>query len=839
MMVAKSSVRRSSRRVLALVILAALGIAGCGTGRSSYRQGEQAAQRELWDTAVLSYAKAVAEEPGNTRYKVALDRARLRASTVHFDRGKRYMQNGQLELAVKELQQAVLLDRANQYAFNELNKANTELERRRRGPSDYDKARTEAEKRAQSLGPPKLDPTSNIPIVLRFPDSTVGEVYETLSKTSGINFLYDDKLDLKKKLSVDLANVTFEKAMDILMLMNKHAYKVIDGHTIMLFEDNRQKHTEYDDHVIRTFYLSNAETQEIQTLLRSLLETRRVAENKNLNAITLKDTPEKIKVAERIIKANDKARGEVIVDIELLEINRTKSQTLGLDLSSKSLSLAFGDGKQSVPLNNLSKLNQQSNWSIGVIPSVTLDFLRSDSDSKTISRPQVRILEGDNGKITIGDRVPIPATSFNTSQTIGGNIVPVTSFTYQNVGIILEIKPRVHHNKEITLDIKAEVSSLAGSVSGTGGVSQPIIGTRSVETTVRLQDGETNLLAGLIKEEESTSLSGVPGVSQIPILRRLFGKTTEDAKNTDIVLSITPHIVRVPNIEPVDLVPLWVGSEDQVQLRGVARNALGESPFADGSAPWDDIDKQIGVDQKTDPNAKPGDAKAATAAGKAGGAGAGKPGAGTANAPAAGTSAAGGNASDTPPPAGGGRRKQQNAGAQAPPPAPVPDANAGGGADQGAPPADSTQKPEQPPKPLSAAQIRLAPDRPQVNSGDAFSADVYISGAEDVAQANFQLRYDPKVVKFVPPAQPGDFLSQGGAPVDLQVVETGDGAMIVVSAARNGPGGASGAGRIVRLNFVALSKGNANFGFITATIRGTDSQPLPAAYRASNVEVAQ
>lgn len=857
-------VRRLPFTLLALAVLAA---AGCGSGRGAFRQAERAAERELWDQAVLSYAKAVSEEPGNTRFRVALDRAKMRAATQHFDRGKRYVAAGQWELAIKELQQAVILDPANQYAVNELTRANSEMERRRRGPSPLDVARAEAERRAAEVGPPKLDPTSNIVLGLKFPDTTIQQVYDVMSRSAGINFLYDEKLDLKKKISVDLANVTFEQALDVLMLMNKHFYKVIDAHTLLIAEDVRQKHQEYDDHVIRTFYLSNSETQEVQTLLRSLLETRRLAENKNLNAITIKDTPEKIKVAERIIKANDKAKGEVVIDIELLEINRVKAQKLGIDLNAHSLSLVFGDGKQFVPLNNLRSLNIQAAWSLGPIPSVLIDFMRSDTDSKVIARPQLRILEGENGKITIGDRVPIPATSFNTSQTIGGNIVPITSFTYQNVGIIVEVKPRVHHNKEVTLDVKTEVSSLAGNVTGTGGVSQPIIGTRSVETTIRLQDGETNLLAGLIKEEERQSLSGVPGLSQIPILRRLFGTTQTDATDTDIVLSITPHIVRVPNIEPLDLVPLWVGSEEQVQLRGVARNALGESPFASG-AQWEEVERDLrGETGEPEPSAQP-PAAAKPGAARPGAAkpGAAKPGAATQNRVESGPGGqAGGSGAGAPSGRGGGepvpaepqpppgRRVPRG---ETPPPPPPGDATAPG-AEGGAPPADvppGEQPPAdegaappadtgagageaEPPRPRAASQVRLAPDRPQVAVGDAVAVDVLVAGADNVGVVNFQLRYDPRVLRFVPPGQQGDFLAQGGAPVELQVVEGAEGGLIVVHAARSGGAGASGGGRLVRLNFVALSPGTAGFGFAVAQVRAPDNRALPAQFRVAGVEV--
>jgi general secretion pathway protein D len=821
-----------------LLALVAVLVAGCASGaRSAYQKAEQAAEREMWDHAVLAYAKAKALDPDNERYKVALARAKLRAATAHFDRAKRYLKNEQLELAIEELQETVILDPSNQYALNELEDALRRLEQKRSGPSEVDKARAQAAQQARQLGPPKLDPVSNIPIVLNYPDSTVEEVYNALSKASGINFLYDEKLDLQRKTSVELSNVTFEKAMDLLMLMHKHFYKVIDSHTILIAEDSRQKRSEYEDQVIRTFYLSNAETKEVQTLVRSLLETRRISENKELNAITIKDNPETIKIAERIIKANDKAKGEVIVDMELLEINRNELQRLGIDLSNKSLSLVFGEGDESLTLNSLDVIKSEAAWSIGPIPSVLLNFLKTDSDARTLSRPQLRILEGEEGKITIGDRVPIPATTFNTSQTVGGNIVPVTSFTYQNVGIIVSVEPRVHHNKEITLKLSVEISALAGSVEGSGGVSQPIIGTRTVETTIRLQDGETNLLAGLIREEERSSMSGIPGLSDIPFLRRIFGVNETDKSKTDIVLSVTPHIIRVPNIQPIDLVPLWVGTEERIQLRGVARNALGESPFA-GPSPWEEIDQELnGEDEarsgdspsQVDMRSEGGEDQAAGAEGEARG-----------ERPRRRPRSGAGEEPARQPGSESGERSRRGEGGEMAPfgEEPLPE-----GEQPEAPSLEDAEASDEEPGSLepsfSVAQLRLAPGRTQVAAGDTVRVQMLVSGAEEVGTVNFQLRYDPSVLRFVPPAEPGGFVQVGGRMGEVQAVESAEGGLVVVSALVPGQEGGSGSGTLATLNFVALEAGSSGFAFSGAQVRSANGDAQPASFRVSNVNVVE
>jgi general secretion pathway protein D len=352
-------------------------------------------------------------------------------------------------------------------------------------------------------------------------------------------------------------------------------------------------------------------------------------------------------------------------------------------------------------------------------------------------------------------------------------------------------------------------------VDAGGGLKQPIIGTRTVETTVRLQDGETNLLAGLIKEAERKSMTGLPGIEDIPVVRRLFGSDQHEVETSDIVLSITPHIVRVPNVEPIDLVPLWVGTEEKIELRGVARNALGESPFGPGPSPWESIEKEL-KGEKAGGGSQAAGAKEGAKESAAKPPGSVKTGGKVAAGAAAGAGAAAAKPTTTEP------------GSTAPPL--TSDAPATGTGEAGG----TTF--EEPP-PLTVAQIRLAPERGQVAAGEGVGVDVLIGDARGVGVVNFQLRYDPSVLQFVPPAMAGDFLQQGGVPVDLQAVEGADGGLIVVSAARAGGAGASGAGRLLRLNFVALSEGSAAFSFSAAQVRGPDDQALPVSLRVSDIQV--
>jgi general secretion pathway protein D len=341
--------------------------------------------------------------------------------------------------------------------------------------------------------------------------------------------------------------------------------------------------------VIRTFFLSNADVTEVANALRSLLQTTRISVNKAENSITLRDTADKVSIAERIVEQNDKQLAEVVVDVELLQINTTKSQDLGVLLTAyetKAILEAPGGGKTNFGANapegtfTWDQLKDISIRSFGfTLPSITYSFIKNNTDAELLAKPQLRISEGQKAQLVIGDRVPIPTTTFNTGQTIGGNIVPVTSFQYQDVGIKIEVEPRVHHNKEVTLKLTIEVSNLNGFVEVQAGQRQPIIGTRSIASSIRLKDGETNFLAGLFRSDKSNTTNSVPFLGDIPILGRLFSKKATTDTGTDLVLTLTPHIIRIPDVTAEDLEPVYVGTDSNISFQGSPRV---ESPATQG-----------------------------------------------------------------------------------------------------------------------------------------------------------------------------------------------------------------------------------------------------------------
>jgi general secretion pathway protein D len=575
---------RLARVVVPGLVLAFL---GCAT-YTSQRRAQIAEQRGDFDQAVLEYMQALAADPDNLTVRAELMRAKISASQAHFEKAKSYQAAGLLDRALVELQQAVELDPSNQYADVELQKVRDALRARSdaRAPAATLEELKERTRGARAQ-PPVLDPRSSLPISLDFPEPVpVLDIYRALGKAFGINVLFDPNLR-GQEIAIELKDVTAQEALEILMRASGHFYKVYDEHSIIIAADTPQNRRIYEDLLIQTFPLSNSEVKDVMQMLRSLVDAKKIAVNEQLNAIVVRDTADRVKVAERIIQANDKSKAEVVIDVELLQINTTKLRELGMSLNPYRITQSLDLGGADVPLrfSDLESLNQ-NNWTL-TIPGFVYDFVKQSGDAQLLAKPQVRISEGETAKLHIGDRVPIPVTTFNTGQTVGGNIVPITSFQYQDVGIKIDIEPRVHHNKEVTLKLKVEVSNLAGNVEGAGGQRQPIIGTRTIESTIRLQDGETNFLAGLIRTDASDDRSGIPGLSDIPVLGRLFTKSSTRNLRTDLILTLTPHIIRTPNWSEQDLLPIWVGTEANITFRGGSPRAESdiEGPFEEEADP--------------------------------------------------------------------------------------------------------------------------------------------------------------------------------------------------------------------------------------------------------------
>jgi general secretion pathway protein D len=570
--------QRTSSIVLgSLLVVVVATTSGCAT-QGAAREGKKAVNHRNWDAAVYYYLEALANEPDNIEYQMALIHARQKAGQEHFKRGTAFEQIGNLTAARNEYRLAVQLDPTHQFADQRLRDVEADLRVLARPDGQRELEEIKARAREAKVKPPILDPKSKEPITLNFPKAKpVGEIYEAMGKAYGFNVLFDPKLKKEDKLSIELNDVTAARALEIVMQSAGHFYKVLDEHSIIIAEDNPQNRRDYEDLVIKTFFLSNAEVKEVDKLLRSLIEARRLSTNEQLNAITLRDTADKVAIAEKLIAANDKAKAEVLVDVELLEIKSTLYSTIGANLSSSAFAIALDESRVAetrpegggLYLPDVKDIFHTGAWSV-VVPDLAISLAKSTTEAKSLAQPQMRITEGEKGSLVLGDRVPIPVTSFNTQYQGSAGVIPVTSFQYQDVGIKIDVEPRVHHNREVTLKVTVEVSKVSGSVKSETGPDQPVIGTRTITTVIRLKDGETNMLVGLYKEEESKSDIHTPGLSKIPILGRLFKSRTTDGSKTDLVLTLTPHIIRFPDIEEEDLAPLWVGTEARISYFGSA-----------------------------------------------------------------------------------------------------------------------------------------------------------------------------------------------------------------------------------------------------------------------------
>lgn len=776
------------RRVLPRVTVAVLLTLILACGASLYQKGRYAMERGLYDDAVSNLMKAVESNPRNVKYKSELVRAKLAAGQKHMEAAKMALAREDYQTAALELQRSLEYDPSNQYARDmmarvlESARQREEAERRSKMSIDAMKQAT-----ASDMGVPQLDPASNIPIVLKFNDAPLKTILEAISKASGINFLYDERADTSKRISVDFAKVSLSQVMDYLMTQTKHFYKVLDPHTLIIVPDNKQKRDEYADQVIRTFYLSNAEAKDVFQLIRSILQTRKMAMNQDLNSITIQDTPEMVAIAQKIIEENDKSKGEVLVDVELLEVNTNKLRELGINLSTNTFTIgpqhnvvtttdssgnvtgtSIGSGSP-IPLNELGRTLSHG-MMIFPVPNFVANMLLQDSSSQVLAKPQLRVLEGQKASVHIGDRVPIAsATQYLGAAGTTTTYTPTVSYTYQDIGVKIEIEPKVHHNKEVTIKLKSEVSNISGYVkAATGSLTgdQPIIGTREATTVLRLEDGETSLLAGLIRQEDSKSLSGLPGLSEIPILRRLFSDTTDKKISTDVVMLITPHIIRMPNITEDDLRPLWVGTADNPKLRGFSGGSFAPSPFAGSGSP-------------------------------------------AASSPAASAPAPAEKAQVSAP-----SSDQAKPDAQA-----QPDSGGGSAGDD----QSQTDKPS-----ASAGRLLLSPTALSIKAGETAIVNLVIVGAVDLHSLHLEADFPSDVLSFQG-AEEGAFFKAGGAPSSFSAAESRPG-ILALDASRADGNGASGSGLLARLKFTGSKAGVArvNFGVAQGTLGSGPASLAPA-----------
>jgi len=744
-----------------------------GACASLGRQADRSAAAGNWDAAVEYYERAVQEDPDRAEYRIALQRAKIAASRGHIEAGRAFENQRELSAALREYRVAAEFDPSNSEVVARA--ANLDLAIRTqieadRPPPPITAMRAQA--RLETL-PPLLNPASRDLLVFDFRETSLRDLMDFIGDATGINVAYDEQFQ-DRQVTIRIDGLTLEEALDHVLSTNQSFFKVLNPRSIIVAPSTPQKRAQYAEQVIRTFYVSHADVQELSQLLTQVVRVPQMAvqpaviPNTLANTITVRATTEVAAIIEQVISANDKPAAEIIIDVEILEVSRERAKQAGLNLAEYALGGVFSpetspsggpfgasdnDSFSSFNLNTVSQGVSTADFYLGV-PAAVVRFLETDANTKIVAKPQLRGQEGQTMTLNLGEDIPVPTTAFTAIATGGATVNPLTSFIYRPVGVIVEMTPRVTYEGEIILELVLENSTLGANIA-VAGTSLPTFGSRRVETQLRLRDGESNLLAGLLREEDRNTFRGFPGLSRVPLLRSLFGYTETQVRQTDIVMLLTPRVVRTHELTQRDISPIHIGTE--------ARFGLTGAPPLIASQPDAGVPDAPGLD--TTSAESPTDAPLASP----------EP------TPAA-------DVSDVDPEA---PTEPESA---LPPP---------------------TAQPQTPPgaSGVSAgAQVLVTPPSVQLRvGGGPYTLPISITGVSQLSTISLTVVFDPSVLR-VRTVLEGSFMQQGGLQVTfVPEVDAATGRIDLTVTRMNDSTGASGAGLLAAVLFDAISVGSVTF----------------------------
>jgi type II secretory pathway component GspD/PulD (secretin) len=788
-------------RIAALLVLVAL-VAGCAAGRA-FRRGDTAARIGDWDTAVEHYRRAIQEDPDNAVYRIALERAMISASVAHLDQARVFEARNQIEDALREYRRASEYDPPNRQVAAKV----LELERRLRDQMEAAKPRPSIqqlrETARQGAAPPPLANLNTVVDPIRFNQASLRDILNFIGQATGINVTYESTFT-DRSYSVQLENVTLGEALQQIMSANQLFYKVVNQRTILVIPDNPQKRAQYEEQVVQTFYISHADAIELAQFINTIVRlpgaqttAPTVVANKTANTITARATASVMGIIEQLIQSNDTPRAEVVVDVQILEVSRARAKQLGVDLGSYAVNAVFSPERNprtddaEVPFfnaNSISRGVSTADFYLAV-PSAVVRFLESDGQTRVVAKPQLRGAEGVALKLNLGEDVPVLSTSFTPIAQGGANFNPLTSYTYRTVGVKIEMTPRVTYEGEILLDLYLENSTVGGD-RDVGGVTVPSFPTRNVTTRLRLREGESTLLAGLLQDQERRSLRGFPGLLRIPVIRQLFSASNDTITQTDIVMLLTPRIVRTHELSAQDLAPIYIGTQTNLGLSGPppliaapdglpADGGLGLPPGA-APAPGQPVAPPPGVPPGALAPTAPAPAQAPTAApGAAGGV----------TPPTTGVTVIPPGSSPVP-------------GTTAVAAAAVAGAGTGGG------------------------QIIVSPPSSEFQlKGGPYTVPISITGASQISSLSLTVTYNPTVLRLRA-ATEGSFMRTGGVPATFTQQPDSAAGRIDIAIMRSGDAtGVAGTGLLAALLFDAIGSGAANLS-VTATGSGPSGMPV-------------
>ena len=570
---------RIERQVQVFFLIAAAGaLAGCPKSQNDLKLARQAEDLQDFDAAVNYYERAQKSHPTDSQVRIRLASARFQAASAHIAEGRRKRAQGSLEGAAVEFRQAVSLDPADSTARQELAATLEAISSQNGSRGDLNDSTPPTGPSAYAEQPPKLKPLSRSPISLKMVNDTK-IMFETIAKQAGLTVIFDPDLPARR-ISVELDNVSLQQALDIVALESKAFWKPLAENVILVLPDQQQKRKDYDDLMIQTFYLSNAvqsqDLTEVANGLRQLLDLRKVQQINSMNAIVIRDTPAKLAIAQKFIADLDRAKPEVLVQVAVLQARSDVVRNLGISpgtsatltfcgsSSSNCSSSSSSSGADTLSLQQLGHLSS-ADYSV-TLPGATVTALLTNSATKIIQDPEIRSVDGQVAKLKIGDRVPVATGSYSSGSTTSTSALVQTQYQYIDVGVNVDVTPRIHLNHEISLKVAVEVSSVTG-YSTIGTLQEPIISQRRIEHDVRLKEGEVSNLGGLFERTETKSINGWPGLASVPFLNYLFAQKDRETVDNEVLIVLTPRIVRLPDFQNTSLSPLFTGSETNVQIR--------------------------------------------------------------------------------------------------------------------------------------------------------------------------------------------------------------------------------------------------------------------------------
>jgi general secretion pathway protein D len=552
------------RRVAVVAALVGLLVCtACAPGNVYFQKGRNAELQKDWDTALINYQKAAQSQPENAEYQLRERHARSQASMFHLDQGREFLREQRVPEATGEFQKAVSIDPSNQAAKQELDRLLSKEVAAKQAREKGLQAAIKASERQPQSETAELKPFPQEPLTHFRISADSKRVYETLCKLAGLNVAFTSDFQAQP-VSLDLTNVTIENALHILSLQTHTFWRVVTSNTILVVPDNPANRRDYQTEELKTVYLDNslkpADRTAITTALKQILGIQKIIDNPGANAIIIRDTPERVKQAVALIHDLDHGKAEIMIDITVLEADADRVRELGLSPATIASASSITTGLQGAavynPASAATLAGHLGTNDFGlVVPSAIANAVLNDSSTRIMQNPEVRVTAGDTATLQIGSRVPYATGSFlpslgvgsTSSQTSGGfgGLIASTQFQFQDVGVILDLTPQLLPDGEIAIHAKIEISSVQPSIS-IAGVSEPTFGERKIEHDIRLEEGETSVLGGMLQTTDSTTVSGVPGLGSIPGLKYFFSDTKHEKVRTDVLIMLTPRVIRLP-----------------------------------------------------------------------------------------------------------------------------------------------------------------------------------------------------------------------------------------------------------------------------------------------------